>query len=309
MKIISVQNTIRQYQPSQSFKGKTINGHYYTDQEYVDAMKYKSYDRVDCTYFRDRYGFWQYYFTQAPEQHANEVNKCINDIKEEEKRKNAIREEKSRAIEKAKQELSKKIEDIEKKENDRKKIIEKYTNLDKNTELLSCGLSQENIEQLSEELFHPYAESIADEAQYPNTPNGILIQGSDSARQEKVAKAIAGQIQQENTISNFQQVIFDGNIEKLQNDLQEIKTIANQKYSHKKELTVIYIPDFDKIALKPNKADYIPELNSFLKVYMLNCAKNGCILLATAKDESKIESPFLINNKRFGVVINLENED
>ena len=42
---------------------------------------------------------------------------------------------------------------------------------------------------------------------------------------------------------------------------------------------------------------------------MLNCAKNGCILLATAKDERKIESPFLINNKRFGVVINLENED
>ena len=58
-----------------------------------------------------------------------------------------------------------------------------------------------------------------------------------------------------------------------------------------------------------NKADYAAELNSFLKVYMLNCAKNGCILLATAKDESKIESPFLINNKRFGVIVNLENED
>lgn len=309
MKISSVQNTIRQYQSSWSFKGKTINGHYYTDQEYVDAMKYKSYGRVDCSYFSSRYGFWEYYFTQKPDRHANEVNKCINDIKEEEKRKNAIREEKLRAIEKEKQELSKKIEDIEKKENDRKKIIEKYTNLDKNTELLSCGLSQENIEQLSEELFHPYGESIADEVQYPNTPNGVLIQGDNAAQNEKTVKAIARQIQQENTISNFQQVNFDGNIEKFQNDLQRIKTFANQKYSQKKEMTVIYIPDFDKIALKPIKADYRPELNSFLKVYMLNCAKNGCILLATAKDESKIESPFLINNKRFGVVINLENED
>lgn len=92
MKIHSVQNTIRQYQTSWSFKGKTINGHYYTDQEYVDAMKYKSYGQVDCSYFSDRYGFWEYVFTQKSERHANEVNKCINDIKEEEKRKNVIRE-------------------------------------------------------------------------------------------------------------------------------------------------------------------------------------------------------------------------
>ncbi len=309
MKISSVQNTIRQYQFSCSFKGKTINGHYYTDQEYVDAMKYKSYGSVDCSYFMDRYGFWEYVFTKKAEKHADEVNKCINDINEEDRRKNAIREEKLRAIEKAKRELSKKIEDIEKKENDRKKIIAKYTNIDKNTELLSCGLSKENLEQLSEELFHPYAESVADKTQYPNTPNGVLIQGSDSVQKERVAKAIARQIQQENTISNFQQVNFDGNIEKFQNVLQRIKAIASQKYFHNKEMTIIYIPDFDKIALKPNKADYIPELNSFLKVYMLNCAKNGCILLATAKDEGKIESPFLINNKRFGVIVNLENED
>ncbi len=309
MKICSVQNTIRQYQPSLSFKGKTINGHYYTDQEYVDALKYKSYGHVDYSYFVDRYGFFEYVFTKNPERHANEVNKCINDIKEEEKQKNAIREEKLRAIEKEKQELSKKIEDIEKKEKERKKIIEKYANIDKNTELLSCGLSQENIEQLSEELFQPYGESVANEEQYPNTPNGLLIQGDDSAQNEKAAKAIARQIQQENTISNVQQINFDGNIEKFQNDLKRIKTIASQNYSQKKEMTVIYIPDFDKIALKPNKADYRPELNSFLKVYMLNCAKNGCILLATAKDEEKIESPFLINNKRFGIIVNLENED
>ena len=309
MKISLVQNTIRQYQPSQPFKGKTINGHYYTDQEYIDAMKYKSRGQVYCSDFTDRYGFWEYVFTQKPEKHANEVNKCINDIKEEKRRKNEIREEKLRAIEKEKQELAKKIEDIEKKENYRKKIIEKYTDINKNTDLLSCNLSQDNIEQLSEELFHPYAESIADELQYPNIPNGVLIKGNNSVLNEKAAKAIARQIQQENTISNFQQVIFDGNIEKFQNDLQEIRTIANQKYSQKKEITIIYIPNFDKIALKPNKADYAAELNSFLKVYILICAKNGCILLDTAKDESKIESPFFINNKRFGVIVNLENED
>lgn len=309
MKISSLQTTVRQYQFPQSFKGKTINGRYYTDQEYVDAMKYKSHGHVDNSYFMDRYGFWEYVFTQKSEKHAKEVNKCIDDIKEEERQKNAIREAKLKEIEKEKQELAKKIEEIEKEENSRKKNIEKYTNLDKNTELLSYGLSQDNIEQLSEELFLPYAESIADGAQYPNTPNGVLIQGNDSAQNEKIAKTIARQIQQENTISNFKQVNFDGNIEKFQNDLQEIKAKANQKYSQKKEITVIYIPDFDKIALKPNKADYVPELNSFLKVYMLNCAKNGCLLLATANDECKIESPFLINNKRFGVIVNLENEN
>ena len=300
---------IKQHKTIRSFQGKVVNHRFYTDQEYVDAMKYKDQGSVSCSDFCERYGFWEYVFTYKAERHAAEVNKCINDIKREEARENAEREKKLRAIEAEKQKLAKEIEELEQKEEKRQQTIEKYTNIEKNTALCDCCLSSDNKNLLLDELFIPYAESIADKTEYPNIPNGILIYSPNSIQNDKAVKAIASQLQQEKFSSNFKQINFDGDIEKFQNDLLEVKAIANQKYSHKKEITVIYIPDFDKIALKTDKNNYTAELNSFLKVYMLDCAKNGCIIASTAKNENNIESPFLINNKRFGVIINLEDED
>lgn len=139
MKIMSINNT-NMYKTVEnsksapkhiSFQGKVVNGHYYTDQEYVDAINFKHLGTVTCCNFVERYGTWEYIFTSKAEKHAAEVNKCIADIKAEEYRAAKEKEIRLKAQEEEKQRLEKELTKIKQKNMERQKIIELYTQLDK----------------------------------------------------------------------------------------------------------------------------------------------------------------------------------
>lgn len=294
---------------SVSFQSKMVNKHIYTDREYVDAMKYKYRGRAYCSDFFERYSVWSYFFTNKPDKHTAEVNKCIKDIKEVEKREAAARAEMLKKLEEEKQRNEKELLKIQTEEENRQNIIDSYTKLHKTHGLGACDLSEKIQETISDDFLQPLGESIADKTRFTTLPNAVLVSGNDFQQNEKVVKALATQILKDKTPQNFTEIRYENNPEIFQSTLTKAKLEASQKYKENSDISVIYIPDFDKIALKPNNPEYDASLNSFLKVFLLDCAKNGVFVFATAKDENKIESPFLINNKRFGVSINLNDEE
>jgi len=292
-----------------SFCGKTINGNYYTDQEYVDAMNNKDYGVVLCCDFEDRYSFWEYFFTDKPNKHAAEVNKCIKDILEVEKREAAARAEKLKKFEEAKKRNENELLVLKKKEEARQNIINSFTEINKTQGLGTCDVNEETQKILTEAFLQPLGEKIADGIQLDALANAVLVSADDSQRSENVVKALAEQILKDKMQQNFTEICYDNDSKLFQSALIDAKQQASQKHSKNKDISVIYIPNFDKIALRPKNPQYDYELNSFLKAFMLDCAQNGVFVFATAENANKIEPPFLINNRRFGVNVNLDDEE
>ena len=86
-KINNIQNTNNK----PVFKSKFVNGHEYSDDVYKDALDYKDIGFVEVSFFRDRYGFWTYYFTDKAFDHVLNVNLCIDDMHKEAKKINSTK--------------------------------------------------------------------------------------------------------------------------------------------------------------------------------------------------------------------------
>lgn len=69
-----------------TFEGRTINGNYYTDREYIDAINHKNNSDFNMGHIVYRYSLWECLFTDKADKHFDEVRKCIKDIKAEEER-------------------------------------------------------------------------------------------------------------------------------------------------------------------------------------------------------------------------------
>lgn len=287
-----------------NFEGKTVNGNYYTDREYVDAMDNKNRIIVDETVFCDRYGFWEYVFTDHAYMHAKRVSKCIDDIKAEERRAQEAREARQRAFEREQEQINAQINSINQQNQNREQVINSYVEIKEDDKLAKCNLSDENLEILKTEVLEPIALSKLNNELDENVPNGVLIAGENLQQNEKVIIGLAEKILKEDFPAAFKKVEYT-NHDRFKNMLDMIKTEASATYKDASKLSIIYIPQFDEIAKYPGTEGYSPELNSYLKVYFLDCNQNGCIILASAKDKDNIEPPFLINNNRFKSVIDV----
>lgn len=292
------------YKSNINFEGKTINGHFYTDKEYVDAMHYKAFGSVSVSDFADQYGFWDYFFTQKPDNHAKEVNKCIADIKIEESRAAEARAARQREFEREQARLQAQINSVVEQNQTREHTLNSYIEINDGDGLKNCNLSEENLEILKDDVLRPIAENILDKDVDNNIPNGVLIAGGDEAQNKKIITELARKILQDDFNTLFKEVEYI-NPEQLQELLTTIKNNASDEYKNSGKRMLIFIPEFDKIAKYPGTENYSPTLNSFLKVYLLSCAKNGCIILASAQDKDDIEPPFLINSARFKVVVDV----
>lgn len=287
-----------------NFNGKTVNGHYYTDREYLDAMNYKDSGPVTCSNFCARYGFFEYVFTQTAERHAREVNRCISDIKVEEERAQQARRQRQLEFAQEQRRLQAQINSLNEQQQNREQVINSFIEIKDGEGLGACNLTDDNLEILKEEVLRPFAENKLNKESEGDIPNGVLAAGRDFEQSEKLLTELARKILKEDFDISFKKVQFIST-EQFQNLLDLTKQNASDEYRNSGKRVIIYIPDFDKIAKSPYAEDYSPELNSFLKVYFLDCARSGCTIFASANDKDDIEPPFLINNERFKVVVDL----
>lgn len=288
-----------------AFKGKTINGNFYTDQEYVDAMKYKDKRNFGSELLQaisDRYGFFEYLFTNRPEKHVDEVKKCVVDIKAEEARE----AERARKLKEEEKKLREELERLNAKPLARERAIKELSIIKTGKGLDNCNLSNENLEILMKKFVEPFAvDKINKEEGLPTEiPNGLLFCNSGSDKSTKTVSALAEQVLQNKFPENFKEVsIKNDDYLKFIDELKNIKENASTKYHETGERTIILMKDFDEIAYDNDHTQYNSPLNSFLKTYFLNCAESGCTILATAKNPDNIEDPFIVNKKRFSDVI------
>ena len=289
-----------------TFQGKTINGHYYTDLEYVDAMTYKNKGDVTPADFRERYNAWDYWCTDKSDRHAREVNKCIADIKVEERKQKEASEEKQKKANDEKKRLHEELDTINKGLKKKEEKINSFLALDEHKGLGVCQLSKENLDTLLEEVVRPFAESTINKEYDKQVPNGVLISGKDEYNNEKLARELAYQLLKDDFDFCFKKVKYENDdVEDFQIRLNKTKEKAFEKYEKQGKKTVIYIPKFDETARTPDHDDYTPSLNRFLKSYFLNCAEQGCMIIASAQNSKDIERPFLINQQRFKVSIKI----
>ncbi len=314
---INFQNRIKEFntnnlschkKKSVAFKGEIVNGNYYTDREYIDAMQYKNHDDVTVSNFVSRYGFFTYVFTQAPERHVAEVKKCIADIKAVERREAQARAEKLRQQEAEQERLKKELEKAREESRKREEAIQNAIKQQQNRGLSRCQLPQYILDKLVENVVNPFAVDQLNKKDGWRTevPNAVLLYSSSPQKNEQIAKALGEQILQDKYSNNFHTVSLESSSNsRFEENLKTIKSNAAINYQRTGQRTIIFIPNFDKIATDYDTPHYNPKLNGFLKAFMLDCTDNGCTIFATAQNINNIEEPFLINKQRFSVKINL----
>ncbi len=300
---LSVSNSI-------SFKSPYVNGNYYTDREYIDAVNNKHIGRVDHSNFSDRYGFFTYVFTSAADNHATEVNKCIDDLKAEETKGAQAR---AQELQKQAEERKKLEVELQKARNlslQREHALQRAMRTQKNQGLKRLILPKKILDELVENVVNPFAiDNLNKENGWvTEVPNGVLLYSSSSRKNMEVIKALAEQILQDKFQSNFYTFLLENNnYHEIEKDLNRIKIKAEAEYNKIGQRSIIFIPNFDKIALEYDNPNYNPRLNDFLKIFFLDCANRGCTIFSTAQNINRIEEAFIINKQRFTFNINLRN--
>ena len=280
-----------------AFKSQWVNGHLYTDREYIDASNISGH--VDCSHFSDRYGFFTYVFTQTAERHASRVNSCFDDLQEEERQKMAkIQAEKEALIARRRaleEELARKQKELEKRS----------VQSNKSNEFKNCDLSEEQKTDIIENVFSPIKISDTNEDAYESVPNGIILVGGNKERREKLCIIIAKEILGKEYPENFIKIKNIKNDDSFGDYMLSLKQESKERFDDKHKRTILFMEDFNNFAADINDDSYNPNRNNFLKNYFLDCADYGCLIIATAKDTDSVEDPFIINKKRFGLVIEL----
>ncbi|MEI7475746.1 MAG: AAA family ATPase [bacterium] len=327
-----------------SFAGIYVNNNYYTDLEYSDAIKYKKEkEGAKLYHIGERYNFFEYWFTAKAEKHVAEVNKCIKDIKIQEEKdlkqlkekqenekllakqkeeQRRLLEEKEKEQKLLQEELERTIKENQKLELERKKINESSSKLTPREEAIVkltqippyktlAKLKQDTIDLIITSFIKPFATDKIDKNEGLSTkvPNGVLLHSPYSTNNQNIAKALAEQVLQDKFHTHFKEVSMkNNNYYEFEETLENIKEQALTDYDDNDQRTIIFIKDFDKIALTEDNKEYNSQLNSFLKTFFLDCAESGCTILATATNINDIESPFTINEGRFKAIIPLTRE-
>ncbi|MFA6988929.1 MAG: hypothetical protein WC197_02565 [Candidatus Gastranaerophilaceae bacterium] len=291
-----------------TFKGKTINEHCYTDQEYVDAIKYKNKKDLTIADISHRYSILEILFSMKAEKHVDKIKQCIADIKAEESKKAAREVEKTRKFQEEEKWLKEELEKLNAQTSAKEKAIAQLTQITSDKGVGRYNISGKLFEKLTEKFIRPFAlDKINKEEGFPTeVPNGIILYGS-SDKSAQIAITLAEQVLQDKLLSSFKQVSIKNNdFQQFRNELNDIKEKASIEYEETGQRTIILIKNFDEIARNIEDPEYNPPLNSFLKTYFLDCAESGCTIFATAQKPENIEEPFVINNKRFAIKESIE---
>ena len=175
---------------------------------------------------------------------------------------------------------------------------------------LNCDLSDEQKKLIIENVFSPI--KVKDKYNGEAViPNGILFVGKDQEKMNSYSVIIADEFNYHNIYGeNFVLIDNVSDEKEFEEWMNEAKKEAKAKFEKspdgdKKTRTVIFLEDFEKFAPSVNSGMYNSSRSCFLKNYFLDCADNGCMIIATTKNKESIDDPFIINKKRFGLVIEL----
>ena len=290
-----------------AFKSKMVNNHLYSDEVYADAFAHKNRGEVNYEEFFPRFKLWEIIFTTRCEKYAATVEECRKDIlleefKQQKKRTKEIKKlkEEQEALEaerrRAEEEAARQKEEIE-----RKSLQAEQDCLIKSC----CLLSEEQKAEIIDTLISPIR-NVDNNNGYETIPNGILIIGSNKKIRKQINDLIVIDV-----LKGFQDNIYFiiknvTNDEIFVRDLCELKEKAKNIYENSKKRTILFMDDFDCFAPGCESEKYSQSKNGFLKNYFLDCADNGCLIIASARSKKNIDAPFLINKKRFGLVIELK---
>ena len=288
-----------------SFKSKIVNGHVYSDKIYKDAIaaKRNGYIKVDIPFLGLNF-FPKFYFKRMLA-HDTAVRSCMNDMKEEEQKLLNKRKEIFEKLEAEKAAIEEQSCAVEKEIIRSKQEIKiKSFNYEPSDNFSSFDLYQDQKKEIIETLLTPI--KITDnDAGYETVPNGILIAGANSDRRREVSKVIAAEILGKNNLHRFTKIRNTDNDEQFEENMCAIKETSQEEYEATKARTVLYMDNFDHFAPNKESKFYSQSKNCFLKNYFLDCADCGCLIIAAVQNKENIDEPFIINKKRFGLIIDL----
>lgn len=264
------------------FTSVVVGDHTYSDDVYNNAKEWyeqnKKEDEIYNTYSIS---------------YAKQVHECLLCIKNKKKEE--------------------KIAEQEAKDEKVKRLKQKFIKSEWDLGLGECGLTKGQYDKLIDDVLYPFALDTVSENTSSNIPNGILITGSNDKHNEEVAYALARQVLRGNYYDNLVELspydITSGEEDEFREDLNRIKEDSKNKYEKTKQRTIIYIPEFDKLCRDGYDDDYDPAMNNFMKAYFKDCPSSGCTILATASSADNIERPFFSNKSRFGIVLDLSNNE
>lgn len=258
--------------------------------------------------------------SEKAKKEAEEAQKKLEKEKEElEKKSKALAEQQAAADRKNTDSIKKqqdKIDELKKQNEILQKFATKELNVIKGVGLGKIAGYEEDKEALNMAFISPYKKSFMPEHQNEalNIPNGILLYGISGNGKTTLAQGIIEELVN-TTPTDFHDL---SNIKRsnLEEELDKIKTQAQQNFENENKRTIIFLDEFDGFApdlrtlqKKIYGDDKENPTNSYLKSFMNDCADYGITIIAATNYPQKIEKPFIDNNKRFSIRTAIEAPD
>lgn len=224
----------------------------------------------------------------------------------------AQQEELNEAITKADAERKKSLEEAQKLLDEQIRIhaINEAYNTKALNEVRGFGIGKiagynEDKVSLNRAFISPFLKSSVNPAIYENVPNGVLFYGLTGNGKTTMAIAIAEQVLGDKVKTNFYN-LSNKKAEYVVTELNNIKEKAGKEFNETGQRSIIFIDEFDGIALEENKNGYNPTTNGMLKSFLNDCSEYGITVIATTNHPRNIEEAFIKNDRRFSVKTLLE---
>ncbi|MFA6988927.1 MAG: ATP-binding protein [Candidatus Gastranaerophilaceae bacterium] len=162
-----------------------------------------------------------------------------------------------------------------------------------------AGYKQDKL-ALNKAFISPFLKSMENSEIYEKVPNGVLLYGLSGNGKTTMALALAEQVLGDKVTTNFYN-LSNKNGEKVVAELEIIKEKASNEFEETRQRTIVFIDEFDGIALENGINGYNGSVNGQLKTFLNDCANYGITVVATTNHPRNIEEAFTINKKRFNV--------
>lgn len=238
--------------------------------------------------------------------------KLAEDKAELERKEKALKESEAMSDTKNKEALEKQRKTLEANQK-LIDILQKYNTKELNTRKgvglgTTAGYAEDKA-ALNEVFLSPFRKSF-DPDNYVNEqiPNGILLYGLSGNGKTTLAKGMIDELMNDPNTDTVFYDLSDVSRKDLQKELSKIKEKSEVEFKETGRRTIILMDEFDGIAPNPGKITQILKgeeaenvSNAYLKNFMNDCSDYGITIIATTNYPQNIESPFIINNKRFEV--------
>lgn len=157
---------------------------------------------------------------------------------------------------------------------------------------------------LNEAFLSPFIKSMSNSDVCEKVPNGVLLYGLTGNGKTTLARGLAEQALGDKIETNYYELT--GNGKEVVEDLKEIREKASEEFKNTGQRSIVFIDEFDGIALEQNKLGYNGANNGYLKEFLNDCSESGITVIAATNHPRNIEEAFIINKRRFGVQTLLE---